>query len=442
MPVAVKQLRHADYLERYNAVRTRLPGAKQPYLARLRQTGATAFAKNGFPTIKTEAWRYTNLAPLLKETFAADAEPMSLDKSRLAALEFGREAKHRLVFVNGALRADLSAIGDLPPGVTLAPVAAAARDNPALLEASLAGVSLIEAKPLAALNTALLGDGIILNVAPGRTVEAPIDILWIGTGGERPPIYHPRNAIVLGAGAHATIVERHVGLCIGSYFSNSVTEVVLGESAMLRRCKIQDESREAFHIALTEARLGAGAQLDTFVFSQGGRIARDELNIRLEGKGASCRLFGAYLGRGEQHLDHTTLIEHVAPETTSKELYKGVLDGKARGVFQGKIVVHPGAQKSDGHQLSRALLLSANAETDIKPELEIFADDVKCSHGATAGELDETQLFYLRSRGIPEVEARRLLIEAFLGEVIGSLALTGMRLTLEHNLTRWMGRSA
>ncbi len=439
MSLMTKPDHHADYLRRYAGARARLPGAEPPPLAALRKAGAAAFGSAGFPTPRVESWRYTNLAPLLSMEFAADAAPMPVDRARLPALLQGREAQHRLVFVNGELRADLSTPGALPRGVTLTSLTGASAHDPGAIDAGIAGDGNFAAKPLAALNAAMLGDGYILRLADGVILDAPLEILWIGTGAARPPIYHPRNAIMLGAGAHATVIEHHLGLCIGSYFSNSVTEIALGDGAVLRHCKVQEEAREAFHIAHTEATLAAGANFDSFVFSLGGRLARNEIAVRLAGARAHCRLNGVYLGQGDQHLDHTTVVEHDAPETTSKELYKGVLDGKARGVFQGKIAVRRGAQKTDGQQLNRALLLSDKAEIDSKPELEILADDVKCSHGATAGELDAAALFYLRSRGIPEAEARRMLIEAFLAEVIGSVALSGMRMTLERAVERWMG---
>jgi Fe-S cluster assembly protein SufD len=316
--------------------------------------------------------------------------------------------------------------------------AEALKSRPELLESALGKAPGLAGHPFAALNAAFAVDGYVLHIAPDTRNEAPIEILWIGSGADKPPVYHPRNLVVLGRSAHATIIEHHVGLCIGSYFSDSVTEISLAEGALLRHCKVQEESREAFHIATTGAHLAEGAHYDSFVFSLGGRLARNEIHVALNGRRANCRLNGAYLGRGEQIVDHTTFIDHITPETTSKELYKGVLDGRARGVFQGKIVVRPGAQKTDGQQMNRALLLSDKAEINSKPELEINADDVKCSHGATAGELDDASLFYLRSRGIPEAEARRLLVEAFLGEVVDAVALAGMRLTLEHNITRWM----
>jgi len=428
----------APYLDRYAAARAQLETTAAPWLAGWRRAGAEAFRTAGFPTLKSEAWRYTPLHALIEGDFSVDAPAAPFDKARLSGVVFGREAANRFVFVNGRLRADLSALEKLSPGIELLSFAEALAKRPELVEPLLGKAPGLAGHPFAALNAAFAADGYVLHMAPGITAETPIEILWLGSGAEKPPVYHPRNLIVLEKGAHATVIEHHVGLCIGAYFSESVSEISLGEGAGLRHCKVQDESREAFHVALTGVGIAEGASYDSFVFSVGGRLARNEIHVALDGKRAHCRLNGAYLGRGEQVIDHTTVIDHLMPETSSKELYKGVLDGRARGVFQGKITVRPNAQKTDGQQMNRALLLSDKAEIASKPELEISADDVKCSHGATAGELDDAALFYLRSRGIPEDEARRLLVEAFLNEVIDAIALAGMRLTLEHNVSRWM----
>ena len=438
MAVAVKTPGGSAYLDRYAGARARLEQGMQPWLAGWRRAGAEAFRAAGFPTIKNEAWRYTPLHALIEGDFSVDAPPAPFDRARLKGVTFGREAENRLVFVNGRLRHDLSSLRHLSPGIEFLSFAEALESRPELLESFLGKAPGLASHPFAALNAAFAADGFVLHLAPETRSEAPIEILWIGSGADKPPVYHPRNLIVAGRGAHATVIEHHVGLCIGSYFSDSVTEIALGEGALLRHCKVQDESREAFHIAATGAHLAEGAHYDSFVFSIGGRLSRNEIHVALAGKRALCRLNGAYLARGEQIIDHTTVIDHVSPETSSRELYKGVLDGRARGVFQGRITVRPNAQKTDGQQMNRALLLSDKAEINSKPELEISADDVKCSHGATAGELDDAALFYLRSRGIPEAEARRLLVEAFLGEVIDAVALAGMRMTLEHNITRWM----
>ena len=427
------------YLDQFRYQRPRLPGADIGWLNELRDAGASAFGARGFPGRKTEAWRYTNLAGLKKVDFAPDAEPMPVDKASLPALVYGRESTCRLVFVNGRFRADLSAVADLPGGATLVSLREALAEWPDLVEPALQAESPSADDPLAALNAAFMSDGFVLHLKQGVTLDAPVEILAVGTGAAQAPVYHARNLVIAEQGSRATIVEHHVGLCIGSYFSNQATTFLIGEGALVRHCKVQDESREAFHIAHNSAHVAASAQFDSFAFALGGALSRNEIHVRLEAPGANCRLNGAYLMKGRQHCDNTTVVDHLSPDTSCRELYKGVLDGEAHGVFQGRITVHPDAQRTDGQQMNRALLLSDKAEISAKPELEIHADDVKCAHGATAGQLDDMALFYLRSRGVPEDAARRLLVEAFLGEVIDGVALAGMRLPLQENVSRWMG---
>ena len=427
------------YLERFGQLRDRLPGAGLSWLADVRDAGATAFGETGFPGRKTEAWHYTSLAQLKKTDFAADPEPMPVEQASLPALVYGRESTCRLVFVNGAFRPDLSTIADLPGGATLVSFREALAEWPDLIETGLQGQASNPDDPLAALNAAFMSDGFVLHLKEGVSLDAPVEILAVGTGAAQAPVYHTRNLVIAERDSRATIVEHHVGLCISSYFSNQATNFLLGEGALVRHCKVQDESREAFHIAHNTACLAAGAQFDSFSFALGGALSRNEIHVRLEAPGATCRLNGAYLMKGRQHCDNTTVVDHLAPDTSCRELYKGVLDGQAHGVFQGRITVHPDAQRTDGQQMNRALLLSDKAEMSSKPELEIYADDVKCAHGATVGELDHMALFYLRSRGIPEEAARGLLVEAFLGEVIDGIALAGMRLPLQENVAKWMG---
>ncbi|MEM9683663.1 MAG: Fe-S cluster assembly protein SufD [Pseudomonadota bacterium] len=427
------------FVSRYEEARGNLLGAAD-WIAHLRDDAARSFSGQGLPTRRVEDWKYTDLAKLRGVAFDGAAEPGPVTQASLPALLFGRDSKLRMVFVNGRFDADLSTIGTLPDGVRLMSLREALVSAPELLEGRVGATLPLDDAPLAALNTAFMSDGVVLQLDDGANLAEPLEILAVGTGGEAPPVYHPRNLIIAGKNAHATVVEHHVGLCIGAYFSNIATEIIVDDGAILRHCVVQDESRDAFHIATTHATVGQDAQYDNFAFALGGAVSRNEIRVKLAGAGADCRLSGAYLGRGSQVIDNTSVIEHAVADTTSKELFKGVLDGKARGVFQGKIVVQPDAQRTDGQQMNRALLLSDGAEIDSKPELEIFADDVKCAHGATVGELDSDALFYMRARGVPEAQARRLLIEAFLGEVIDAVALTGMRLSLEDNVSRWMNR--
>jgi Fe-S cluster assembly protein SufD len=428
-----------DYTARFDETRGALPGASASWLVALRERGFAHFAATGLPGPRNEEWKYTTLNPLQKSRFAL--APRSLNGIHADALPLtvsSVEAAHRLVFVNGWYRADLSRIDALPAGVEIATLAQAIAERPELLEGRLGSLAEPDGLPMVALNTAFMNDGVVLRVGKGVVLEKPLVALFIGDASDGPVAYHPRHLFVAEAGSQATIVEHHIGLGQGAYFANSATEILVEEGAILRHCKIQDEAAEAFHTATTVARVERSGNFDSFVFSLGSRLARNEIRVALAGEGAGCRLNGGYLAKGKQHTDNTTIIDHRAPHTSSREVYKGVLDGEARAVFQGKIFVRPGAQKSDGQQLNNTLLLSTGAEIDAKPALDIQADDVKCSHGATAGALDDEALFYLRSRGIPEERAQRILVEAFLGDIIDGIALAGLREPLEEMVAHWM----
>jgi len=428
-----------NYIGRFEEMRHGLPGAGTPWLTTLRERAFAHLAARGLPGPKNEEWRHTSLNALLKADFALAPRTVNgIRAERLPTTVAAGQAAHRLVFVNGWYRPDLSRLGTLPDGIEITTMAQAATEHPELLRDRLGSLAEPDGLPMVALNTAFMNDGVVLRLGKGAVLADPLVVLFIGDASEAQVAYHPRHLFVAEAGSQATIVEHHIGLGAGAYFANSATEVLVGDGAILRHCKIQDEAETAFHLATTVARVARDGNFDSFVFAQGGRLARNEIRVALAGEGAGCRLNGGYLAKGKQITDNTTVIDHRAPNTSSRETYKGVLDGDARAVFQGRIVVRPGAQKSDGQQLNNTLLLSTGAEIDTKPALDIHADDVKCSHGATVGELDDEQLFYLRSRGIPEERARRILVEAFLGVVIDGIALAGLREPLEEMVAHWM----
>ena len=428
------------YADHFGALRDTLPGAGLPWLARLRDDAMTQFACEGMPSRKIEDWKYTNLSALEATAFVpAEACENGVSLESLPTL-IG--AEHRLVFVNGHFRADLSAVCMPPQGVVIGRLAEMLESDPGSLEAALGTAGEPDGLPMLALNTAMMTDGLYLRLDDGVDLDSVVEVIHVSVGGATPTAHFPRNLIVAGAGSHATIIEHHIGDAVdesGATFANVVTEIIAGEGAGIRHCKVQAEGPQAYHIALLQARLAKNASFDSFYFASGAKLSRNEIRVRLDGEGADCRLYGAYMMKDRQHADHTTLIDHAAPLTTSREVYKGVLDGRARAVFQGKILVRPNAQKIDGHQLNRTLLLSDRCEIDTKPELEIHADDVKCSHGATTGEIEEEALFYLCARGIPEGEARGMLVEAFLGEVIDGIAMAGLREPLADRVVRWMG---
>ena len=351
----------------------------------------------------------------------------------------GATPAHRLVFVNGHWRPDLSTAAALPPGVVLTGLAAAAASHPGLIEEHLGRVGAVDGHAMLALNASHATDGAVLALAAGVTQEQPVELVFIGAGSEGAPLsWHPRLVLVAGAGSRATVVEHHLSLGGQPTFANSATELSLGGGANLRHYKVQREAAGAYHIATLTGRLERDAGYEGFLLTLGGHLSRNEVRLVLDGPGASARLGAAYLVRDRQHCDVTTLIDHASPDCSSRQLVKGVIDGEARGVFQGKVLVRPDAQRTDAHQLNRALLLSDLAQIDTKPELEIHADDVKCSHGATVGDLDETALFYLRARGIDRDGARALLIGAYVGEAIAEVSDEAVRTSFEALATTWL----
>jgi Fe-S cluster assembly protein SufD len=425
------------YADRFAAVAATMPGQNLPWLRDLRAQAIERVRQLGLPTIRNERWKYTNLNALAAAAFEPAApEASSGSPGPLPSLLGGC----RVVFVNGLYRADLSA-GSLPPGVTLTSQAVLLRENPARARALFADHD-AGADSLGALNLAFARDGYIIEIAGGANVEEPIELLHLTTPGATAAAYHTRNAIIVQTGSSAAVIETflHDGATV--YWAQPVTEIRVGPGATLRHYKDQNEGAKAFHTATTDVRVAEKGRYENFVLTTGAVLSRNEITVVLDGRGAACRLDSAYLARGRQHADNTTAIIHAKPQTTSVEVYKGVLDQQARGVFQGRIVVEKDAQKADGHQLNKTILLSDRAEIDTKPELEIFADDVKCSHGAAAGELDEDALFYLRARGIDQADARRMLVEAFVGETLENISNLAVRAAFERRIGAWMTAGA
>jgi Fe-S cluster assembly protein SufD len=405
-----------------------LPGAGLPWLDALRAAATARFEATGLPDRKVEAWRYTSLKPIQERLFTVGAGQTGAVPTALL------ENSHRLVFCNGVLHTGAT---DLPQGVRLSGMAQTMTDAPDLLAGRLGQMTTGQELPLPALNQALSQDGYLLVLEPGVVVERPIEVLFLSSQGAS----YPRNLILAGADARATVVEHYLGESGGgeeSYFVNAVTEVQAAAGAHLRRYKIQQETLGASHIATLAGQLDSAARLENFDLNLGGKLVRSEIHMDLRGAEADATLNGIYLLRGNQHCDNAIWMDHVVGGNTSHQDYRGILDDKAHAVFQGKITVRPDAQGIEGHQLNKTLLLSDGAEIDSKPELEILADDVKCSHGATAGELDESGLFYLRSRGIPEDEARQLLMGAFIGQTLDKIGDDAVRTIMERLTADWM----
>ncbi len=426
-----KNVERVSDVDRFLAGARALPTTGVAWLDALRTGAAERFAELGLPTTRLEDWKYTSVAPLARlELAAGDGHNHSADVAgMLPAAGIGGGRPLRLVFANGRFAPDLSARSGLPAGLTIASLGSATRATPDRLRETLATVAPVDGDAFTALNTANLVDGAVIDVAPGAQIEVPIELVFL-TESLEPLLVHPRALIVAGEGSRVTIVETHLGRGPAPYASNAVTEIAIGADATVTHLRIQREWEEAFHVANVSVRQARGSRFASTSVALGALLSRSALSTRLEGEGASCSLDGLYLARGAQHVDHHTLIDHVASATKSRQLYKGVLADRATGIFNGKVIVRADVRGADAGQVNRNLLLSEHATVNTKPELQILADDVKCSHGATVGRLDESAIFYLRARGIGADEARRLLLYAFASEIADRLEIEGLRARL------------
>ena len=410
------------------------------WLKKLRESAIASFEKLGFPTTRNEDWRYTNVGPLVRTVFERD-EHAPNDTKKVAAdaiqiLSFADSASNRLVFVNGVCSPQLSRLHGLPVGVRVESLANALQRDDGILHAHLSRYVRYQEHAFVALNTAFIEDGALVFIPKSAAIEEPIYLVFVSTGQYGSVVSHPRNLIVVEEGSQTRIVESHVGAGSGAYFANAVTEIVGGAGAYIEHYLLQREGDEGFHINNIEAQLSRQCNLSAQAITLSGSLVRNDLHVVLKGEGSECSLNGLYLVDGKQHVDNHTEIEHCLPRAKSRELYKGILSGSARGVFNGKILVHKDAQKSDARQTNKNLVLSENAVINTKPQLEIHADDVKCSHGSTVGQLDRDSLFYLRARGIGSAEAQSLLCYAFASEVISRIKIATMREQLDDYLLR------
>lgn len=405
----------------------------------VRQAAASRFATLGFPTTREEAWKYTNVAPIAKIPFTlAGDERAGVTDAVLARASCGPMAGHRLVFVNSQYAPELSALQPLPAGVIVGSLAAALSAHRSRVEPHLARYASFQNHAFVALNTACMQDGAFISIPPGTIVEAPIHLLFVSTAPGQATVSYPRNLIVVDRGGQATLVESYVGAAPEVYLTNAVTEIVAGEDAVIDHYRLQQESTAAFHMALLQVHQERSSTVTSHAMALGGALVRNEVNAVLDGAGSACTLNGLFMAAGQQHVDNQTRIDHVQPYCTSRELYKGVLDGKGRGVFNGTIYVHKAAQKTNAKQTNKNLLLSPEAWIDTKPQLEIYNNDVQCGHGSTIGRLDEEALFYLRTRGIGLEEARSLLTYAFASEMLSQITIEPMRDALHEALRTWL----
>ena len=435
-PELVKETNH--YATAFREV-TRGRGSDEPsWLQSLRESSFDQFERTGFPNIKQEEWKYTNVAPIAKVNFA----PVLVNNgteltgtNALAPFAYEEARQSRLVFVNGMLRKELSSMEAVPAGVIAMDLDAALRSSQyeATIREHLEQYPYADDSGFSALNTALFARGLFLKIPRGLSVAAPIHLLFIGEDhdGSTPPAAFPRVLIGAEANSAATIIESYASPNTSVYLTNAIVDLAVGDGARIQHYKIQRESMGAFHVATTRAQLGSHATYNTTTINFGAALSRHNIDVRMDHEGAECSIDGLYMVDGSQHTDTHSVIDHRQPHCTSQQLYKGILDGKSRAVFNGKVFVRHGAQQTDAQQTNKNLLLSKEARVDTKPQLEIFADDVKCTHGAAVGQLDEEELFYLESRGINPGLARNVLTYGFAGEVIERIGIESIRRELD-----------
>ena len=406
---------------------------KDDWFSKQRQSAFNIFQESGFPSTKKENWKYTDVKPIAKNLFSNIANGnIVINDDEIDAILFKELECIELVFVNGAYSEKYSNIKNLPNELTIKNMANALVDDEDFLKKHLSQYANDDSSSFTALNTAFIQDGAYINVPSDLILERPISITYISKDNSNVFATHPRNLIFMGENSKATIIENYIGIDDTNYFTNAVTETSLSQGASLEHYKIQQESSNAFHIGNLNTSQDKDSRFESHSISIGGALVRNDINAQLNEEGAEIMMNGLYMTDNAQHIDNHTRVDHFKPHTQSNQNYRGVLNGKSRGVFNGKVVVHPQAQKIEAYQNNANLLLSDDAEIDTKPELEIYADDVKCNHGATIGQLDNDMLFYLRSRAVDEQTARSLLTYAFADEIINNISFQSIKNKLEH----------
>lgn len=408
------------------------------WLTRARDTAFDTFVAEGFPTTRDEEWRFTNISAIVDTAFEpTSAAPTPAADTLARANGLTDLDAHRLVFVGGRFAPHLSSVGVLPAGVTVSALGSAV--GHAAVESHFGHAVKMPQRAFSALNTALFADGALIHVAPGVTLDKPVHVLFVASA-DRPTASHPRVLVVADSHSRATVIESYVGAPGTVYFTNACTELIVKHGAHLEHYRLQMESDAAYHVAAQHAYLLRDAVCVSHNIVLGAAIARNDINATLDAQGINCTLNGLYVADGSRLVDNHTAIDHAKPHCESHELYKGVLAGHGRGVFNGKIFVRQDAQKTDAKQTNKVLLLSEDATINTKPQLEIFADDVKCTHGATVGQLDAQQLFYLQARGIGREAARAMLIQAFALDIIERIEIPQVRAAMEAALLRRLPR--
>lgn len=419
------------YLSNFDFFESKLNGRGAIPFHETRRAAISRFSALGFPTPRNEEWKYTNVAPLLRHKFKLAQEPVHLTKTALAEFVFAGLPQNLLVFVNGRFAKELSHVESPAKGLVLESLANVLQRGDDLTNKYLGRYANFENEAFIALNTAFADDGAFIRVPRKTVLDEPIHLLNISDSSKMSFLAHPRHLILIGEGSQVQIIESYHHLANQAYFNNIVTEMVVEESAIVDHVRIQNESRQAYHVAAREVYQATGSVYSSISIDLGGALVRNNFNLRLQAENCEGNLFGFYMAAGQQLVDNHTLIDHAKPHCNSKEHYKGILDDKAHGVFNGKVMVRPDAQKTNAYQSNQCLLLNNEAVVNAKPQLEIFADDVKCSHGAAIGQLDEDAAFYLRSRGIGEEEANSMLRYAYASEVLDHIKIAPVRERLD-----------
>jgi Fe-S cluster assembly protein SufD len=420
----------AHHIAEYQRAVAQTP-AQPRWVLQARESAIAQFERLGFPTTKLEHWRFTSVAPIAERSFTVATDGVAKVDRKLAAPLSGTPAL--AVAVNGRFVPQLSSMKALPKGVQILGLEETLASSPTLVEPYLGKLTLTQTNAFTSLNTAFLRDGIVIHIAPHVALETPIELVFASIAEGSASVSHPRLLVVAGEGSQATIVERYVGS--GAAFTNAVAEVWLGAGAVMDHYKLQEEPADSFHIAAMFVHSARNGNFSSHALTFGGGLVRNEITAVLDGEGIDCTLNGLYVGRAKQLIDNHTTIDHAMPHCGSHEVYKGILADQSRGVFNGKIIVRPDAQKTDAKQTNKALLLSDEANIHTKPELEIFANDVKCTHGAAIGQLDDDAMFYLRSRGLSVADSRAMLIRAFAGDILNRVKVAPVREYLEGLLT-------
>ena len=414
MSTAIQQV--GNYLETFTEFAKSAADQKLPWLRKLREDAFARFCETGFPTTHDEDWRFTNVSPIARTQFVFGKQQKAFSNNDLTPWTITGAAA-QLVFIDGRFAPPLSNSANLP-GVQIRSLKDQIASKPTDLEAHLGKYANIQRDAFCALNTAFLEDGAFVHVRRATVLEQPVHLLFVSIESETPTMSHPRNLVVFEDESQGTVIEEYVSMGKGAALSNSVTELIVGENATVSHYMIEREHRDAFNVSTLRIQQARSANVASHSLLLGGGLVRNNVHPVLAGEGGECLINGLFVGDGRQHLDNYMYVEHAKPHCSSRQFYNGILDGHAHGVFHGRIIVHKDAQKTDAKQTNRNLLLSDDAQIDTKPQLEIYADDVKCTHGATIGQIEENALFYLRSRGIDEISARRLLLLAFASECL------------------------